>query len=178
MAQRLRLAWRQLTFERMKLLTAIAGVMVAVMLMWVQLGILAALYDSATTVHRSLNADLVVFSPLIETLNFVKPISVRSLYRVLGHPDVTAVGELLVGPVQWRNPDTGEQKQIQMYGIDPEEGWLNLPGLSEHAVALPRRTRSCSTADHGTSSDRSSWRLSGESDTRWRSPNAEAARSG
>ena len=136
MTQRLPLAWKQLTFERMKLLTAVAGVMVAVMLMWVQLGILAALYDSATTVHRSLNADLVVFSPLTDTVNFVKPISVRTLYRIRGHPDVTAVGELLVGPVQWRNPDTGEEKQIQMYGIDPEEGWLDLPGLSEHAVAL------------------------------------------
>lgn len=136
MAQRLPLAWKQLTFERMKLLTAVAGVMVAVMLMWVQLGILAALYDGATVVHRNLNADLVVLHPLSETMNQVKPFSVRTLYRVRGHPDVTAVGELLVGPVQWRNPDTGEQKQIQVYGINPEEGWLRLPGMSEHAVAL------------------------------------------
>lgn len=136
MAQRLPLAWKQLTFERMKLLTAITGVMVAVMLMWVQLGILAALYDGATTIHRHLNADLVVLHPLSDTLNQVKPFSVRTLYRVRGHPDVTAVGELLVGPVQWRNPDTGEQKQIQVYGIDPEAGWLSLPGMVEHAVAL------------------------------------------
>ena len=56
MAQRIPLPWRQLTFERMKLLTAMAGVMVAVMLMWVQLGILAALYSSATEVHRHVRA--------------------------------------------------------------------------------------------------------------------------
>lgn len=137
-AQRLPLAWKQLSFERMKLFTALAGVMVAVMLMWVQLGILAALYDGATTVHRSLNADLVVLNPLSDTLNQVKPLSARTLYRVRGYPEVEAVGEILVGPVQWRNPLTGEQKQIQVYGVDPDEDWLTLPGLSEHAFELRR----------------------------------------
>jgi putative ABC transport system permease protein len=136
MAQHIPLAWKQLTFERMKLLTAIAGVMVAVMLMWVQLGILAALYASATTVHRHLQADLLVINPLSDTLNQIKPFSVRTFYRVRGHPAVLAVGELLVGPVQWRNPETGEQKQIQTFGVDPEADWLTLPGLAEHGPAL------------------------------------------
>lgn len=136
MGQRLRLAWKQLAFERMKLFTAVAGVTVAVMLMWVQLGILASLYDSATTVHRGIDADLVVLHPLSETLNQVKPFSVRTLYRARGHADVVAVGELLVGPVQWRNPTTGELKQIQVYGCDAEEGWLKLPGLAEHGRDL------------------------------------------
>ena len=54
MSQHIPLAWKQLTFERMKLLTAMAGVMVAVMLMWVQLGILAALYANATIIHRQI----------------------------------------------------------------------------------------------------------------------------
>jgi hypothetical protein len=63
MAQRIPLAWKQLTFHRTKLATALAGVMVAVMLMWVQLGILQSLYNGATVVHRNLNADLVVLSP-------------------------------------------------------------------------------------------------------------------
>lgn len=136
MPQRLPLAWKQLTFERMKFATAIAGVMVAVLLMWVQLGILAALYDSATIVHRNLRADLVLLSPLSETLNQVKPFSARTLYRVIGHPEVTSIGELFVGPVTWRNPISGEQKQIQTFGIDPDADWLALPGLSEHAIAL------------------------------------------
>lgn len=136
MAQRLPLAWRQLTFERMKLVTAVAGVMVAVMLMWVQLGILAALYAGATTIHRNLTADLVVLHPLSQTLNQVKPFSSRTLYRVRGDGDVAAVGELLVGPAQWRAPGTGEQQQIQVFGLDAEAGWLTLPGLAEHGRAL------------------------------------------
>lgn len=136
MAQRIPLAFKQLTFEKMRFTTAILGVMVAVMLMWVQLGILAALYKSATTVHRSINADLVVIHPLADTMNQAKPFSVRTLYRVRGHADVSEVGEVMVAPVSWRNPETGEEKQIQTFGIDPEANWLNLPGVQEKALEL------------------------------------------
>lgn len=138
MAQRISLAWKQLTFQRMKLCTALAGVMVAVMLMWVQLGILAALYNGATVVHRNLKADLVILNPLSETMNQVKPLSSRVLYRARGNPGVSAVGELLIGPVEWRNPFTGVKQQIQVYGLEPEEDWIDLPGVREHALQLRR----------------------------------------
>lgn len=136
MAQNIPLAWKQLTFERMKLSTAIAGVMVAVMLMWIQLGILATIYNSATEVHRNVKADLVVMHPLSENLTKMKPFSTRTLFRLRGHPDVTEVGELFVAPVEWRNPQTGEMKSIVVYGFDVDAVWLGLPGVREHAAEL------------------------------------------
>jgi putative ABC transport system permease protein len=110
--------------------------MVAVMLMWVQLGILASLYDSATVVHRSVRADLVVMHTLSDNLNSARPFSVRTLYRAGGHADVSAVGELLLGPATWRNPDDGSQWQIQCFGFDPDGEWLALDGLADHAAEL------------------------------------------
>ncbi len=136
MSQQLHLAWKQLTFQRMKLVAALAGVMVAVMLMWIQLGILASLYNAATIVHQNLRADLVIVSPLFETMNQVKSLSTRILYRARGCPGVLSIGELLIGPVEWRNPVTGEKKQIQVYGLEPEEGWVDLPGISQYAAQL------------------------------------------
>lgn len=138
MSQRIPLAWRQLSFEKMKLFTALAGVMVAVLLMWVQMGILAALYASVTEFHRHIDADLIVMHPLSENMGMgkMKPISTRTLYRFRGHPDVTEIGELLVAPVDWRNPETGEIRQIVAYGLDLDRTWLNLPGTREHAHAL------------------------------------------
>ena len=79
MAQHIRLAWKQLSYQPIKFLTALAGVMVAVMLMWIQLGILAAVYKSATTLHRALDTDLVVFHPLSENMNKMRPYSSRIL---------------------------------------------------------------------------------------------------
>jgi putative ABC transport system permease protein len=136
MSQRIPLAWRQLAFERMKLFTAMAGVMVAVMLMWVQLGILAAVYASATEFHRHIQADLVVFHPLSENMTKMKPLSTRTLYRLRGHPDVSEIGELFTAMVDWRVPETGEVRPLMAYGLDPEGGWLSLPGIAQHAAEL------------------------------------------
>ena len=130
MSQRIPLAWRQLSFERMKLFTALAGVMVAVMLMWIQLGILAAVYASATEFHRHIQADLVVFHPLSENMTKMKPLSTRTLYRLRGHPDVTEIGELFTAMVDWRVPETGDVRPLMAYGLDPEPGWLSLPGIA------------------------------------------------
>ena len=41
-----------------------------------------------------------------------------------GHAEVTAIGELLISPVDWRNPVTGEQRQIVVYGFDPQPAGL------------------------------------------------------
>ena len=42
MSQRIPLAWLQLKHEKMKLFVAVAGVMVSVVLMWMQLGLMKA----------------------------------------------------------------------------------------------------------------------------------------
>ena len=49
----LRLAWRQLLAERARLASAIAGVMFACVLVFMQLGFRAALFDSATALRRA-----------------------------------------------------------------------------------------------------------------------------
>ena len=138
MSQRLHLALKQLTFEPMKLFAASAGVMVAVMLMWVQLSILSAVYDSATVLHSNIKADLVVLHPLTENMQKVQSFSVRTLYRLLGNENVIEIGEVLVGTMDWRNPATGMARQIVTYGLDPHRKWLELPGIAEHAETLDR----------------------------------------
>lgn len=136
MSQRLHLALKQLFFEPTKLCAAGGGVMVAVMLMWVQLSLLAAAYDSATVLHSNIQADFVVMHSLTETLQKLRPFSSRTLYRLRGDPDVIEIGELLLGNMDWRNPVTGASRQITCYAIDPSGSWLSLPGITENANAL------------------------------------------
>lgn len=136
MSQRIPLAWRQLTFEPMKLVASTGGVVVSVTLMWMQLGILASLYDSATVMHGNIVADFVVIHPQSENLRNLKAFSSRSLFRLRGHPDVTELAEFLTGNADWRVPETGNIKQIAVYGVEPEGNWLALPGIAEHANAL------------------------------------------
>lgn len=136
MSQRLNLALKQLLFERMKLVAACGGVMVAVLLMWVQLSLLAAAYESATVMHGNIQADFVVIHTLTENLQKLRPFSTRTLYRLRGDADVTEIGEFLTASFEWRNPVSGKTRQITAYGIDPHGKWLSLPGITEQAQVL------------------------------------------
>ena len=67
----LRLAWRQLRAEKAKLASAIAGVMFACVLVFMQLGFRSALFDSATALLASFRADIFLMHPM--TLVSFKP---------------------------------------------------------------------------------------------------------
>ncbi|HNJ38452.1 MAG TPA: DevC protein, partial [Nitrosomonas sp.] len=54
----MRLAWRQLIFDRTKLMVAICGVLFACVLVFMQLGFRDALYASATSAPVKLDGDL------------------------------------------------------------------------------------------------------------------------
>jgi putative ABC transport system permease protein len=60
----LRLAWRQLRAEKARLASAIAGVMFACVLVFMQLGFRSALFDSATALLQSMRADVFLMHPL------------------------------------------------------------------------------------------------------------------
>ncbi|HNO21145.1 MAG TPA: DevC protein, partial [Nitrosomonas sp.] len=53
----MRLAWRQLIFDRTKLMVAICGVLFACVLVFMQLGFRDALYASATSAPVKLDGD-------------------------------------------------------------------------------------------------------------------------
>ena len=59
-----RLATRQLFFERARLFSAIAGVMFAALLVFMQLGFRAALFDSATRLYAAMQAEIFLMNPL------------------------------------------------------------------------------------------------------------------
>ena len=68
-----RLAFRQLTHRGAKLLGALMGVMVAVVLIFTQLGFKGALYDSGVAVARVLDGDIILTSPDFKTMSFNPP---------------------------------------------------------------------------------------------------------
>lgn len=57
------LGWLQLRHDRGRFLVAVAGIAFADLLMFMQLGFQAALYNSNTRLNRSFKADVVLISP-------------------------------------------------------------------------------------------------------------------
>ncbi|HEY8610010.1 MAG TPA: lipid ABC transporter, partial [Roseomonas sp.] len=131
-----RLAWRQLRSEKARLASAIAGVMFACVLVFMQLGFRAALFESATTLIGAMRADLFLMNPM--TLASFRPETIPRVRvsQALGVDAVQAAVPVYLAQATFRNPETGKRRTIQLVGFDMEAGVLNLPGLAPLRDAL------------------------------------------
>ena len=136
MGQGIPLSWLQLKHEKMKLFAAVSGVTVSVTLMWMQLGLMKALFASAVVFHGSLNGQLVVIHSQYEHLIHSMPFSSRLLYRLRGSNDVVDVLAIAMQPMEWKNPWNGETRAMQCYGVDTDTPVVNLPGFPEQVHLL------------------------------------------
>lgn len=85
------LAWLQVKREKTRLAVALAGIAFADVLMFVQIGLQDALYDSTTMPYQALQGDVFIVSPLFESLNVVKSFSRERLYQAAGVDGVESV---------------------------------------------------------------------------------------
>jgi putative ABC transport system permease protein len=132
----LRLAWRQLWSEKARLASAIAGVMFACVLVFMQLGFRAALFESATTLIGAMRADLFLMSPMTLASFRPEPMARVRVSQALGVEAVQAAVPVYLAQSSFRNPETGRRRTIQLVGFDVEAGVLDLPGLAPLRDAL------------------------------------------
>ncbi|MFL0792821.1 MAG: ABC transporter permease DevC [Prochlorococcus sp.] len=130
------IAWLQLSHRPMKLIAAVAGVSFANVLVFFQLGLSGALYDSQKRPIEQLNGELAMiprrYTNLGEPLRFQR----AQLARVRGIAGVQSVSPLHVGKIDWINTDTRETKQALVFGVDPSNPALKLPALKEQRAQL------------------------------------------
>lgn len=133
------LGWMQLKHQKMRLLVALAGIAFAVILICMQLGFRASLFESAARYQQRLDYDIVLFgreSPIIVN---PRSFSSRRLYQTLAVEGVESVVPLYVEPASWRNPETNEVRTIFVVGLSPANDVLHTPGVSEQLGKLKRR---------------------------------------
>lgn len=134
-----RLAWRQLKHDKARLLAAISGVVFACLLVFMQLGFMTALLDSAGTTQNAMRADLYIMHKKSEALWRTQSFPRARLMQALALPEVTRVAPFHVALVPLRNPQTGRTRTMMVFGVDPDAGVFDLPGLSEAARAAIRQ---------------------------------------
>lgn len=130
------LGWRQLIHDKPRLLTAIAGIAFADILIFMQLGFEGALYYSNTKLPRQLNADLVMFSAEATNLQTPYTFSRRRLYQAQDVPGIEAVNALYVGSLSWRNPQDREKSALTVLGQNPDSAVLNMPEVNQQLDLL------------------------------------------
>jgi len=112
--------------------------MLAIVLMFMQLGFLGAVGDTATLIYQQMPMDVVVRSP--DYLHLFEPAAVRSDYRMTlqAVPEVAEVRQLDAGLVNWRNRVTAEPRTMAAIGIDPASPGVITGELQEKLHRLVR----------------------------------------
>lgn len=121
------LAWLQLLRERTRLLVALAGIGFAVILMFMQLGFRDALFESAITLHKSLQGDIFLISPQSNALIAMRSFSERRLFQAGGYDGVDYVSPLYLDFRLWKNPQTRRTRGIMVIGTNPDDPVFDLP---------------------------------------------------
>jgi putative ABC transport system permease protein len=127
----IRLAWRNLVRDRVRLAISVVGVGFSVVLMAVQLGLLLgfALTSSSLVDHSA--ADFWITSKGTTDVDQTGELPYRARYNAEGIPGVASTANLIVGFAPWKTPG-GATKSVIVVGIDPEhpalEPWRMVSG--------------------------------------------------
>lgn len=126
------LAWLQLTFQKARLLTAVAGITFAAVLMFMQFGFQEALFSTTTTIHRSIRGDLFLIGTQSENLFSSRPFSRRILYQTLNNENIVSAAPIYIGILPWKNPWTNKERAIFIMGFEPNSTVLEVKGVTEN----------------------------------------------
>lgn len=136
MRRRTPLAWSNLTYERRRLLTAIAGVSFAVLLMFIFRGFENALYDSQVQLLKLLNGDVVLVSKLKLNMFVPEQFARRRLYQAQAYEGVEAAYPLYVTTAYWKNPETRRIRPLRVMAFNPQDPVLMIPGVADNLDQL------------------------------------------
>lgn len=131
------LAWLQVRREKTRLAVALAGIAFADVLMFVQLGLNDALYDSAANFHNTLRGDLFIINPQSEAVQSFKSFPRERLYQAAGFGGVKSINSLYVGGAVWRNPQNRQRERtVLTVGINPAKPAFTLLEVNQQIDKL------------------------------------------
>ena len=114
------LAWRNLVHDKVRLLVTVTGVVFAVVLIVVQLGLFLGFTTTTSGLIDHSHADLWITAARVPYIEIGVPYSERKLSTVLATPGVAHATKYIVRFSQWQRRD-GRQENVQVVGFDPDQ---------------------------------------------------------
>jgi putative ABC transport system permease protein len=145
---RLPIGWLQLTHNRGRLASALAGVAFANILVFMQLGFLGALIASIKLPYDLMHADLLIQASDANTLQDGSPLPRARMLQAKATPGVAAATAIHYARIDWKQLD-GTIRTLDVLGIDPRTEVLRSPEIDaardrlmlSNAALIDRRTR-------------------------------------
>lgn len=119
------IGWRNLKRDPLRTAVAILGVVFAVVLVTVEVGMLLGLVRNASLLIDQSRADLWVSTVDVQTFDFATPMEQRKRYKIEAIPGVERVEEFNVSYSVWKLP-SGGNANCQIIALD-EQGQLAAP---------------------------------------------------
>jgi putative ABC transport system permease protein len=134
------LALRILVHHPGRLTVSLAGIVLAVVLMFSQAGFRNALFDSQAVVAARLNADLVIVHSSRYMLFTDDPFSSRRVAQARAVEGVGAVYPVYMASARgsWKSLRDGTSRPVRVLAFDPEDPVLDFPAIRQHAEELKR----------------------------------------
>ena len=132
------LAWRNLTENRRRLLTSVAGTAFAVTLMFMENGFRHAMLDSMVNVIERLDGQVVILSRTLYTLAVPYSFPYRRIVQARDLPDVmdTSPVYMVSRTGYWRDLRDGSLERICVLGVPLEDDLLNIDEVRSHSTEL------------------------------------------
>lgn len=132
----MRLAWYNITHDRMRFAVTVLGITCAVFLMIFQGSILLGFLQAASKIIDSTGADLWITGRGVQCFEFAVPIERRFADLARGVPGVRGTSRICTSLVQFRKVD-GSQQQVALIGADIGSGArLPIPQLAGNPLGV------------------------------------------
>src|SRR5438552_5357353 len=133
---RVRLAWRILTHDKGRTLLAIAGVFMAILLIFVELGFFFAVPQGGMLFYDNLQFDLLMSSNQYEYQAQPGQFPRGQLDRARAAPEVAQATALYFGSAKWRGGVDGKWPDVFVIGLDPRRPIFKVDAINRQLAVL------------------------------------------
>ena len=119
------LAWRNLSHDRVRLTVTLTGIVFAIVLIVVQLGLFIGFTTSTASVIDHSGADLWIAASGLQNVDTPALFPERKYYQAISTPGIERADKFIVWFSNWKRPDGG-QESVQVVGFNPDT-WMGGP---------------------------------------------------
>ena len=112
------LAWRNLVHDKVRLTVTLTGIVFAVVLIVVELGLFLGFTTTTSGLIDRSNADIWITAPQVPYIEVGVDFSERKASTALATPGVAEVGKYIARFSQWKRND-GRQESVMIVGFEP-----------------------------------------------------------
>jgi putative ABC transport system permease protein len=135
---RFALAWRMLTYDKGRTALAVAGVFMAILLVFVQLGFFIAVPRGGMLLYDRTRFDLLIASTGYEYQVQPGGFPLSQLDKARTAPEVALAAPLYFGSAKWRSGEDGKAPDVFVIGLDPQDRIFTSEDINRQLAVLDR----------------------------------------